>query len=83
MMPITVETDYRKNTKSGRLGHRRITIPVEIREHFKVEKGDFVEWELDTTKQTLIGRFIKNDIPEKKKGWFPDDIKSKQNKKEN
>ena len=64
-MPVTVEKDHRKNKKSGRFGHRRITIPVEIREFIKVEKGDYVEWEVDTTKKTLKGKFIKK---EKKNG---------------
>lgn len=65
MMPITIETDKKYRKKGGRLGHRRITIPVEIRKHIPVEKGDYVEWEVDTTKKTLKGKFIKNDLKKK------------------
>jgi len=60
-MPVIVEKDKKYRKKGGRLGHRRITIPVEIREYIEVEKGDFVEWEVDTTKKTLKAKFIKGE----------------------
>jgi len=66
-MPVTVDKDKKYRKKGGRLGHRRVSIPVEIREYIEVEKGDFVEWEVDTTKKTLKGKFIKGIKFNKKK----------------
>ena len=67
LMPVTVEPDYRENRKSGRRGHRRITIPEILRNYIDVEKGDWIEWELDTKTGKLIGRFIKDESKNNKK----------------
>jgi len=58
-MPVIIEADKKYRKKGGRLGHRRVTIPVEIRKRIKINKGDCIEWEVDTIKKTLKGTLLK------------------------
>ena len=57
-MSILEEKDKKYRKKGGRLGHRRVSIPIEIRTFLEVSKGD-IEWEVDTTRKTLKGKLIK------------------------
>jgi antitoxin component of MazEF toxin-antitoxin module len=54
-MPI-LEEGKRKNTQRHGEGHRRVSIPYEIREHIKLNKGDLIEWEVDTDKNIYTKR---------------------------
>ena len=60
-MPVIKEKDKDYRKKGGRLGHLRVTIPVDIRNMIKITAKDYIEWEVDTTKNTLKAKLIKID----------------------
>ena len=59
IMPI-LEESKRTNKRHGH-GHKRVTIPKELDEFIQITKKDYIEWEVDTKKKTLKGKFIKNE----------------------
>lgn len=69
MMPVLEDNRSKSRSKKGKKKHgdkhRRVTIPVEIRKFVNVNKGDWIEWEVDTKKKTLRGKLIKNDTKRK------------------
>ena len=60
-----MEDNRRKGKKKHGLHNRRVTIPVELRQFIKFDKGDFIEWEVDTVKKTLKGKLIIDDAKKK------------------
>lgn len=58
-VPILI--DRKKDTSKNKKlkGHRRVTIPLEVRDFLEVGKGDYIEWEVDSSKHTLKGKLIR------------------------
>ena len=65
IVPVLQESP-RTNKRHGH-GHKRVTIPKELDGFIKISSKDFIEWEVDTNKKTLIGRLIRNDVKKRKK----------------
>ena len=64
-MTIGTDVDKRKSTKASKIGHMRISIPKEVREIIEITSKDFIEWVVDTNKNTLTGKLVKNDLKPK------------------
>ncbi len=55
---LILEKDLKYRKKGGKLGHIRVTIPVEIREQIKLKKNQAIEWVVDSEKKTLKGKLV-------------------------
>ena len=58
-MPVLRES-RRKQTKRSGKGSLRVTIPYSLAQYIDIRENDFMDWEVDTDKNTLTGVLVIN-----------------------